>query len=106
MTPPSPGRNYWSLIVPILFAIAYRTWFIFRSALTGFHKVDGLLGVTLGLFICARAAANVLDMLLYGGSSDQKNTSTGSAAIWAAVNVLVELAGLMLVFFALTRFFR
>jgi hypothetical protein len=106
MSQQAPGRNYWPLIIPILFAIAYRTWFYFWPILTGYNKLDGLLGVSLGLYICSRAAANLLDVLLYNRSVLTRYSSNRSMLIWLAVNVLAQGIGFMLIFFAFIRFFR
>jgi len=106
MPPTARGRNYWSLIIPILIAAAYRTWFYFRPRLTGNNKLDGLLGVALGLYICSQAAANLLDMLLYSRHFLIQGASTRSNVLWLAANILAEIIGFMTVFFALTQFFR
>jgi hypothetical protein len=100
------ARNIWALFVPILLAIAYRSWFYFQPRLTGSDPLDGLLGVMLSLYICARSAANLLDMLFYSRSAHSHNKSMWSNELWFALNSLTLIIGLMLIIFALTRFFR
>jgi hypothetical protein len=106
MSQPAKRRNYWLLIVPILFAMVYRSWFYFWPTLTGYNNVDGLLGVLLGLYIGSRAAANMLDMLLYSRNVLFQNASTRSIVIWLTVNILTQIIGFMVILFALLRFFR
>ena len=54
------GRNIKTMWVLILVAIAYCGWLYYQRTLTGNNKLDGSLGVLLGLFICAHPAANPL----------------------------------------------
>ena len=106
MSQPAPGRNYRPLIVPILFAMLYRIYFYFRPVLTGYNKLDGLLGVSLGLYTCSRAAANLLDLLLYNRGDLDRYASDRRLLLWPAANLLTLLIGFALIFFALLRFFR
>ncbi len=106
MTLPRRRRSYWQLIVPILVAMAFRSWFYFQPILTGNNKVDGLLGVSLGLYICSIAAANMLDMLIYSRSTLFQSASNRSIALWLTANILTLLIAFSFILFALKRFFR
>lgn len=106
MSQPAPTRNYRPLIIPILLAVLYRIYFYFRPFLTGNNKVDGLLGVSLGLYTCSRAAANLLDLLLYKRGALERYASDRRLLLWPAANLLTLLVGFALIFFALLRFFR
>jgi hypothetical protein len=106
MSQPAKRRNYWILIIPILVAMVYWVWFYFQPTLTGYHKVDGMLGVLLGLYIGSRAAVNFLDMLLYSRSALFQNASTKSIVIWLLANILTQVISFAVVLFALSRFFR
>lgn len=59
------GRNVKTMCTLILLAIAYGGWLYYEHTLTGNNKLDGSIGVLLGLFICAHPAANLLDALLF-----------------------------------------
>ncbi len=107
MTPPAHKRSYWQLVVPLLFAALYRGWFLFRPDLTGNYRVDGLLGVVLGLYIGARAAANFLDLLLlYSRNTLFRGDSLRALLLWLAANILTLSLAFLLVLFALRQFFR
>ena len=61
------GRNIKTMWALILLAIAYGGWLYYQHTLTGNDKLDGSIGVLLGLYICANSAANLLDRLFFGG---------------------------------------
>jgi hypothetical protein len=106
MQPALDERNFKALLWPVFLVIAYRLWFVFRPALTGSNQIDGLLGVTLGLYTCARAVANLLDLLFrYRKALDQILVGWHNR-LWIAMNLLTLAFGFGAVFFALTRFFR
>jgi len=98
-------RKARAFLWPLLLAAAYRIWFIFRDLLTGFNQIDGLIGVGIGLYICARGSANLLDMLLAFRSSSLHYTRR-STELWVTFNFLMLFIGFFLLVFALTRFFR
>ena len=70
----------------------------------GFRTTDwvaGTLGVVLGLFICSRAAAHLLDLLYqshYAGPP--------KLWIWLTLNLLTLLAGVIVVFIGVMQFTR
>ncbi len=51
----------------LLFALAfgYTGWILIHSTITGSPRLDGTIGVILGLFIGSHPAANLIDILLY-----------------------------------------
>ncbi len=99
-------RNYWALVWPILLVIAYRVWFVFENTLTGSNQIDGLLGVTLGLYTCARSVANLLDMIFLYRTVLEKMVANWPNRLWIVANLATLGIGFGAVFFALTRFFR
>ena len=94
-------KTMWALI---LLAIAYIGWLYYEHTLTGNNKLDGSLGVLLGLFICAHPAANLLDALLFSGSTGPENSSWQSTLGWLALNLLVLFSGWNVIFIGTTRF--
>lgn len=94
-------RVLWGLI---FLAIAYSGLLRFLHTLTGFPFLDGIIGVVLGLFICAHPAANAVNLLFFERDS-LRQTSEWSMVRWLALNLLVLLAGWMVVFVGLRRLF-
>ncbi len=82
------------LVVLIGLAFVY-TVLIYRSrTLTGNVRLDGAIGVMLGLFVCSQPAAYIVD-LFYRSRSQPVNEPRW---IWPVLNLLTFLAGLSLVF--------
>jgi hypothetical protein len=57
------GRSYKTLGVVVLLALLYGGWIYTQRTITGIPRLDGAIGVLLGLFICSLPAANMLDLL-------------------------------------------
>ena len=104
---PSPSRErnpkvLWGLIfAAITLEIAFRIW----PLLTGSPELDGLLAVFLGFYICSRAAANFLNLLLYELSARRWMALTRPDISWLGLNALVMVSGLLLVVMGIYRFF-
>jgi len=98
------GRSVKTMWVLILVAIAYCGWLYYQHTLTGSNKLDGSLGVLLGLFICAHPAANLLDRVLFAGSTGWDGSSWRSTLAWLALNLLVLFSGWNVIFMGTTRF--
>jgi hypothetical protein len=90
----------WRLIAAaILYALALR----FLSPLIGRPVLEGVLGVVLGLFICAHPAANAVNMLFFERYALRQIGSEWSLVRWLALNLIVLLAGLVVVFLGIRR---
>jgi hypothetical protein len=98
------GRNIKMMCGLILLAIAYGSWLYYQHTLTGADKLDGGIGVLLGLYICSHPAANMLDMLFFGRSAGREDSSKWSDILWLALNILVLLSGWTVIFIGTTRF--
>ena len=98
------GRNIKTLWGLILLAIAYSSLLYYRHALTGTNTLDGIVGVLLGLYICSRPAANVLDMLFFERGARRQVSSRRSGVAWLALNMLVLLIGWIVIIIGTTRF--
>jgi hypothetical protein len=103
MTQHQRGRNIKLLVGLILPAVAYGGWLHYGHTLTGMPKLDGIIGVLLGLYICSHPAANMLDMLLFTGSA-RRQTSTQADVLWVALNLLILLIGWLVIVMGTTRF--
>ncbi len=83
------GRNYRTLGIVILLAVVYGGWLYIQRTITGIPETDGVIGVVLGLFICSRPAANMLDLLF----SRRGRTSEWSLVRWLGLNAVVLFIG-------------
>ena len=85
------ARNYKTLAVVVVLAILYIGWMYAQHTITGMSRLDGTIGVLLGLFICSRPAANMLDLLFTQRS--RAAASEWSALGWLALNGIVMFVG-------------
>ncbi len=92
------------LCLLVTVAMAYSSLLNLQQTLTGANKSDGIMGVLLGLFICAQPAANILEALLFGRLTQYQEPSRMSALTWWSLNVLVLLTGWMVIIVGMTRF--
>jgi hypothetical protein len=96
------GRSYRTLGVVVLLALLYGGWTYSQRTITGIPRLDGVIGVLLGLFICSRPAANMLD-LLFAERRSQSSSSEWSSLGWLGLNLLVLLVGWMVITIGATR---
>lgn len=85
--------------------LAFNLLVHFRPELTGNDQVNGLGGVCLGLFIAAFPAANFLEMLLSELGSVRWRLIKPADLPWVVLNLLVLLAGLVVVVVGTKLFF-
>ncbi len=97
-------RNTKLLGVLILLGIAYGCLLYYLPTLTGRDKLDGSIGVMLGLYICSHPTANVLDILFFGRIVGHPGSSRRSDVLWLALNLLTLLVGSIVIFIGTTRF--
>ena len=101
MEEPRRGRNYRTLGLVSVLALLYIGWMNFQRTITGMPQLDGTIGVLLGLFICSRPAANMLDLLFA-----QRNYATSSewpTIRWVALNGLVLFLGWLVITIGATQ---
>jgi hypothetical protein len=96
------GRNYKTLGMVVVLALFYGGWLVTQRTITGILRLDGVIGVLLGLFICSRPAANMLD-LLFAERRSQSSSSEWSSLGWLGLNLLVLLVGWMVITIGATR---
>jgi hypothetical protein len=93
------ARNMPVLGVLVLLASLYVGWFAYFGVLTGNVRMDGSLGMLLGLYICSHPAANMLDMLLFMSADAREGiTATRPGQFWLVLNALTLLAGWVAIF--------
>ena len=96
------GRSYKTLGVVVALALLYGGWMVTQRTITGIPRLDGIIGVLLGLFICSRPAANMLD-LLFAARSSQSGSSGRSLLGWLGLNLLVLFLGWIVITIGATR---
>jgi hypothetical protein len=97
-------RNYGTLSVMGLLAVAYYLTVYFWRPLSTAHKIEGSLGILLGLFICSKPAANLLDMLFDLLANRFQHDNALRLTLWLSSNFLVLLAGWFIITLGATRF--
>ncbi len=97
-------HNYVTLGVMLLLAMSYHVTVYFWRPLSRAHKVEGILGILLGLFICSIPAANLLD-LLYDLLGNRLQQDEGLRLVfWLLLNIIVLLVGWFVITLGATRF--
>jgi hypothetical protein len=95
-------RNVSALWTLVLIAIAYGGVIRYLHTLTGSAVLDGSIGLALGPYLCSHPAANAVDVLLFERDT-MSRASEWPLVRWLALNLLVLLAGWMVVFIGLRR---
>ncbi len=104
MPQPQRKRNFKMLGALVLLAAVYWGVINTRHSLTGTNKADGIIGALLGLYICSQGAANILDVLLFGGAAGIQGLSRQSLLSWLGLNVLILFVGWTIIVLGTTRF--
>jgi hypothetical protein len=100
---PRRRRNAGLLWTLIVIAALYALWVRYGHGLTAMPMVEASAGVLLGLFICSRGAANLLDKILFGRILDPLATSRRSEALWLSFNLLILAIGWGVIFIGATH---
>jgi len=87
------------LAVVMVLALAYLLWMYARHTITDMPRLDGIVGVLLGLFICSRPAANYLDLLFTRNRSSSERMLFG----WLILNGVVLFVGWLVITIGATR---
>ena len=93
------GLNYKTLGVVVVLALVYLGWMYSQLTITGTSRLDGVIGVLLGLFICSRPAANFLDLLFTRHQTSSERSLLG----WLALNGVVMFMGWLVITIGATR---
>ena len=86
-------RTAGMLWILLLVAGAYTGSLAYQHRITGIVRLDGSIGVLLGLFVCSRASSNLIDLILFGKSRRAVGVSRSADARWIALNLLVMAIG-------------
>ncbi len=90
----------WLLVVAALVYMAGLV--LWRAVILG-PRLYGSIGIVLGLFICSRPASNLVDIVLFGRTVPWQTSSRRDDIIWLALNVVVMLAGCIVLFVGAVR---
>jgi hypothetical protein len=89
----------------MLLALAYSlVLFSFGPLLTGEARMDGAIGIVLGLYVCSHPASNVLDLLFSEGGVRRHAPADESGIFWYFLNLLVMIAGWLAVLLGIIQF--
>ena len=98
-------RNMWVLGSMLIFAGMYVGWLFYFGPLTYSNRLDGSIGILLGLYIGSLPAANMLDILLFMRPDSREGLiSTTSGRFWLLLNLLTVLAAWAVIFSGVLRF--
>ncbi len=98
------SRKIKMLWAMVLLAIAYGSLAYYHRMLVGVNRLDGSIGVLLGLYICSHPAANMLDLLFFSSSVGYQFTTRRSMLFWLGLNALVFVVGWVVIFVGTTQF--
>src|ERR1700693_2717257 len=96
-------RNIKTLGALVLLGLAYSSLLYYQRTLTGINKVDGIIGMMLGLYICSYPAANFMDMFFFERDTRLQFSPRWSAVLWLVLNLAVLLIGWFVIFIGTTR---
>jgi hypothetical protein len=94
-------RSIGLLLSLIALAVIYSGIIYTRSVFAPTNWLEGAIGVILGLFICSRPAAYLLDWLY-----QSRYTGPPKLWIWLTLNSLTLLVGVSVIFLGIMQFTR
>src|SRR5436305_7108999 len=99
------SRLSWGTLVamPVLAVLYYASLIEFHT-ITGEQKLDGGIGVILGLFIAAQPASNAIAMFFYERGRLRRISREWSGIAWLGLNVLVLLVGWFVIVVGTSQF--
>ncbi len=92
------------LVGMIVLAAVYAALLYFGHTLTGTVRLDGIVGVVLGLFICSHPSANLVDVLIFGRILGRQGMSKRTYILWWVLNFAVFVIGFIVIVSGTTRF--
>jgi hypothetical protein len=85
-------RRTRKLAILALVAAAYSA-LMHAGTITGSERLDGQIGVMLGLYICSHPAANGVDVLFFDRQALRRLASGWTGVGWLVLNLFVLVAG-------------
>jgi hypothetical protein len=102
---PRHTQNTWWLVILLLLAGGYVGGLALFPTLTGLSRMDGSLGILLGLYIASHPAANGLDILLFMRPEVRELiTASPIGRFWLGLNALALLAAWAVIFVGTLHF--
>jgi hypothetical protein len=96
-------RNTPWLAGMIALAAVYAVLLFTFHTFTGQVRLDGIIGIVVGLYICSHPAANLVDRLVFGRYLSH-GLSRSKYILWWGLNLLVLLIGLGVIMSGTTLF--
>ena len=90
-----------ALLVP---AALYLAWQYFWPFATQEYRVDGIVGVLSGLYMCSYPAANGIDLIFAERGNIKRIFSRKSGFVWLSLNAIVMLVGWFVIVIGASRF--
>jgi hypothetical protein len=98
-------RNIGFLVLMLIVAGVYVAWLGYFGHITGSSRLDGSIGILLGLYICSHPAANMLDILLFMTPDTRESLiSIRFNWLWLFLNLLTAFAAWGVIFTGILRF--
>ena len=97
-------RNTPALLASAVAVAAYGALLALLPTLTGQPKLDGAVGVVLGLYTCSHPAANAIDALFYSRGALRRVSWLGAS--WLTLNAAAILVGWLVIVAGVTRLVR
>jgi hypothetical protein len=89
------------LLVP---AAAFLAWQYYLPFMSGQYKVDGVVGVLTGLYICSFPAANGIDLIFAERGNIRRIFTRRSGFLWLSLNTVVMIVGWFVIVIGASRF--
>ena len=86
------------LIIALALGALYIAAVAWEHTITGSLRLDGIIGIVAGLFMCSHPAANLLNLLLFHQGAAYLGFSRRAYAFFWALNTLVLLTGWWVIF--------
>lgn len=87
-------------------ALVYVAGLALQGGLSGTDRLDGVIGVLLGLWTCSYPASHFLDLLLFHRYTLLQQKDRRSIFVWLLINGVVLAVGLTIIIVGMTRFTR
>ncbi len=87
----------------LLLAVIYGSLIYFWLGTARNNRLIGIIGVLLGLYICSQPAANAVDLLFFERGAVRRLAKDWSGMGWLMLNLLVLLAGWLVIVIGTTR---
>ncbi|HEX4346562.1 MAG TPA: hypothetical protein VHZ73_03275 [Vicinamibacterales bacterium] len=89
------------LLVP---AGGYLAWQYFQPFWTGEYRVDGIVGVLIGLYICSYPSANGIDLIFAERGNVKRIFTKKAGFVWLSLNAIVMMVGWFVIVIGASRF--